>query len=63
LSIHHELISFHIHDGNRSFGEHQMNNVRPIPLALQFPLSKNFESRIIMGDIISFSLTFCRTIF
>jgi hypothetical protein len=24
LTIHHELISFHIHDGNRSIGEHRM---------------------------------------
>jgi hypothetical protein len=27
------LITFHIHDGYRSIGEHQMNNVRSIPLA------------------------------
>jgi hypothetical protein len=44
LTIHHELITFHIHDGNRSIGEHRMKNVRSIPLALQFPFSESFES-------------------
>jgi hypothetical protein len=47
LTIHHELIIFHIHDGCCSIGEHRMNNVRSIPLALQFPLSGSFKPRII----------------
>jgi hypothetical protein len=34
LTIHHELITFHIHDSYRSIGEHRMNNVRSVPLAL-----------------------------
>jgi hypothetical protein len=54
LTIHHELITFHIHDGYRPIGEHRMNNVRSIPLALQFPLSEGFESRIVEEDLISF---------
>jgi hypothetical protein len=37
------LITFHIHDGYRSIGEHQMNNIRSAPLALQFPLSEGFK--------------------
>jgi hypothetical protein len=32
LTIHHEVIPFYIHDGYRCIGEHQMNNVRSIPL-------------------------------
>jgi hypothetical protein len=31
-----------------------MNNVRSIPLALKFPISESFESRIIEEDFISF---------
>jgi hypothetical protein len=34
LTIQYELITFHIHDGYRSIGEHRMNNVRSVPLAL-----------------------------
>jgi hypothetical protein len=34
LTIHHELINFHMHDGYRSIGEHLMNNVRSVALAL-----------------------------
>jgi hypothetical protein len=34
LIIHHELITFHIHNGYRSIGEHRMHNVRSTPLAL-----------------------------
>jgi hypothetical protein len=37
------LITFHIHDGYRSIGEHRMNNIRSAPLALQFPLSEGFK--------------------
>jgi hypothetical protein len=51
LTIHHELITFHIHDGYRSIGEHRMKNVRSVPLALQFPLSKGFKPRIIEDDL------------
>jgi hypothetical protein len=40
LTIHHKLITFHIHDGYRSIGERRVNNVRSIPLALQFTISK-----------------------
>jgi hypothetical protein len=36
------LITFHIHNGYRSVGEHRMNNIRFVPLALQFPLSEGF---------------------
>jgi hypothetical protein len=43
LTIHHELITFHIHDGYHSIGQHRMNNVRSIPLALQFPLSEGLK--------------------
>jgi hypothetical protein len=53
LTINHELISFHIHDGNYSGGEYRMNNIRCIPLALQFPLSESFKSLIIEEDLIS----------
>jgi hypothetical protein len=49
------LITFHIHDGYRSIGEHRMNNVRSVPLALQFPLSEGFKPRIVEEDLISFS--------
>jgi hypothetical protein len=55
LTIHHELITFHIHDGYRSIGEHRMNNVRSVPLALLFPLSEGFKPRIVEEDLISFS--------
>jgi hypothetical protein len=54
LTIHHELITFHIHDGYRSIGEHRMNNVRSVPLALQFSLSEGFKPRIVVEDLISF---------
>jgi hypothetical protein len=37
------LITFHIHDGYSSIGEHRMNNVRFVPLALQFPFSEGFK--------------------
>jgi hypothetical protein len=37
------LITFHIHNGYRSVGEHQMHNIRSVPLALQFPLSEGFK--------------------
>jgi hypothetical protein len=40
LTIHHELVAFHIHNGYRSVGENRMNNVRSVPLALQFPFSE-----------------------
>jgi hypothetical protein len=49
------LITFHIHNGYRSIGEHRMNNIRSIPLALQFPLSKGFKPRIVEEDLISFN--------
>jgi hypothetical protein len=55
LTIHHELITFHIHDGYRSIGEHRMNNVRSVPLALLFPLFEGFKPRIVEEDLISFS--------
>jgi hypothetical protein len=48
------LITFHIHDDYRSIGKHRMNNVRSIPLALQFPLSADFKPRIVEEDLISF---------
>jgi hypothetical protein len=44
LTIHHELITFHIHNGYRSVGEHRMNNVRCVPLALEFPLYEGFKT-------------------
>jgi hypothetical protein len=47
------LITFHIHDGYRSIGEHRMNNVRSVPLALQFPLSEGFKPGIVEEDLIS----------
>jgi hypothetical protein len=43
LTIHHELIAFHIHNSYRSVGAHRMNNIRSVPLALQFPLSEGFK--------------------
>jgi hypothetical protein len=39
LTIHHELITFHIPNGYR-VGEHQMNNVRSVHLLCNFPFSK-----------------------
>jgi hypothetical protein len=45
LTILHELITFHIHEGYCSIREHRMNNVRSVPLALQFPLSEGFNCR------------------
>jgi hypothetical protein len=48
------LITFHIHDGYLSNGEHRMNNVRSVPLALQFTLSEGFKPRIVEEDLISF---------
>jgi hypothetical protein len=54
LTIHHEFITFHIHDGYRSIGENRMNNVRSVPLVLQFPLSDSFKPRIVEEDLISF---------
>jgi hypothetical protein len=45
LTVHHELITFHIHDRYRAIGEHRMDNVRSVPLALQFPLSEGFRGR------------------
>jgi hypothetical protein len=61
------LITFHIHNDYRSVGEHQMHNIRSVPLALQFLLSEGFKPRIVEEDLISFfklfSLTFYHTIF
>jgi hypothetical protein len=54
LTIHHELITFHIHNGYRSVGEHRMHSIRSVPLALQFPLSEGFKPRIVEEDLISF---------
>jgi hypothetical protein len=54
LTIHHELITFHIHNGYRSVGEHRMRNIRSVPLALQLPLSEGFKPRIVEEDLISF---------
>jgi hypothetical protein len=56
LTIHHILIAFHIHNGYRSVGENRMHNIRSVPLALQFPLSKGFKPRIVEEDLISFKL-------
>jgi hypothetical protein len=67
LTIHHELITFHIHNGYCSVGEHRMNNVRSVLLALQYPLSEGFKPRIVEEDLISFFKllfsTFCHTTF
>jgi hypothetical protein len=53
LTVHHELITFHIDDGYHSIGEHQMNNVRSVSLAVQFPLSEGSKPRIVEEDLIS----------
>jgi hypothetical protein len=54
LTIHHEFITFHIHDGYHSIGEHRMNNASSVPLALQFPLFEGFKPRNVEDDLISF---------
>jgi hypothetical protein len=48
------LITFHIHNGYRSVGEHRMHNIRSVPLAFQFSLSEGFKPRIVEEDFISF---------
>jgi hypothetical protein len=65
LTIHHKFIAFHIHNGYRPVGEHQIHNIRSVP---QFPFSEGFKPRIVEEDLISFfklflSLTFYHTIF
>jgi hypothetical protein len=47
FTIHHELITFHIHNGYLSIGEHRMYNIRSVPLALQLPLSEGFKPLIV----------------
>jgi hypothetical protein len=35
------LITFYVHNGYRSVGEHRMHNIRSVPLALQFVDGEN----------------------
>jgi hypothetical protein len=51
LTIHNELITFHIHDGYRSIREHRMNNVRSVPLALLFEDHVWFEDRWMVASL------------
>jgi hypothetical protein len=54
LTIHHKLITFYIHNGYGSVGEHRMHNIRSVPLSLQFPFFEGFKPRIVEEDLISF---------